>query len=192
MKFLTDDPGRSRVGGLIDTACLALTLQRSVKLPARTHTECPRDWGCILATCDWQAPYILHRTCVRKLETDIAGKSICLSDTDVSKSSNSLNICRFIRCIVDGQLTHGPSWWGQSGTTKLVRGPLVKRLIAWEQICAFQNYCALLQHYDPNFVVINTTKYSMIQKDGFTFARLYFLNPTWYVNDLHNIWKRRS
>lgn len=37
MKFLTDDPGRSRVGGLIDTACLPLTLERSVKLPARTQ-----------------------------------------------------------------------------------------------------------------------------------------------------------
>jgi len=35
-------------------------------------------------------------------------------------------------------------------------------------------------------------KYSVIQKDGFNFVRLYFLNYTWYVNDLHNIWKRRS
>jgi len=34
--------------------------------------------------------------------------------------------------------------------------------------------------------------YSMIQKDGLTFVCLYFLNYTWYVNDLHNIWKRRS
>jgi len=29
--------------------------------------------------------------------------------------------------------------------------------------------------------------YSMIQKDGLNFIRLYFLNYTWYVNDLHNI-----
>jgi len=29
--------------------------------------------------------------------------------------------------------------------------------------------------------------YSMIQKDGLSFVRLYFLNYTWYVNDLHNI-----
>jgi len=29
--------------------------------------------------------------------------------------------------------------------------------------------------------------YSMIQKDGLNFLRLYFLNYTWYVNDLHNI-----
>ena len=35
-------------------------------------------------------------------------------------------------------------------------------------------------------------KYRVIQKDGLNFVRLYFLNYTWYVNDLHNIWKRRS
>jgi hypothetical protein len=29
--------------------------------------------------------------------------------------------------------------------------------------------------------------YSVIQKDGFNFVRLYFLNYTWYVNDVHNI-----
>jgi len=34
--------------------------------------------------------------------------------------------------------------------------------------------------------------YSMIQKDGLNFVCLYFLNYTWYMNDLHNIWKRRS
>jgi hypothetical protein len=34
--------------------------------------------------------------------------------------------------------------------------------------------------------------YSVIQKDGLKFVRLYFLNYTWYVNDLHNIWKRWS
>jgi len=30
-------------------------------------------------------------------------------------------------------------------------------------------------------------KYSVIQKDGLNFVSLYFLNYTWYVNDLHNI-----
>jgi hypothetical protein len=30
-------------------------------------------------------------------------------------------------------------------------------------------------------------KYRVIQKDGLNFVRLYFLNYTWYVNDLHNI-----
>ena len=29
--------------------------------------------------------------------------------------------------------------------------------------------------------------YSVIQKDCLNFVRLYFLNYTWYVNDLHNI-----
>jgi len=29
--------------------------------------------------------------------------------------------------------------------------------------------------------------YRVIQKDGLSFVRLYFLNYTWYVNDLHNI-----
>jgi len=31
------------------------------------------------------------------------------------------------------------------------------------------------------------TLYKMIQKDGLNFVRLYFLNYTRYVNDLHNI-----
>jgi len=30
-------------------------------------------------------------------------------------------------------------------------------------------------------------KYSVIQKDGLNFVRLYFLNYTWYLNDLYNI-----
>jgi hypothetical protein len=28
-------------------------------------------------------------------------------------------------------------------------------------------------------------KYSVTQKDGLSFVRLYFLNYTWYVNDLY-------
>jgi len=32
----------------------------------------------------------------------------------------------------------------------------------------------------------------VIRKDGLNFVGLYFLNLTWYVNDLHNIRKRRS
>jgi len=31
----------------------------------------------------------------------------------------------------------------------------------------------------------------VIKKDGLISVRLYFVNYTWYVNDLHNIWKRR-
>jgi len=34
---------------------------------------------------------------------------------------------------------------------------------------------------------INVAIYRVIQKDGLNFVRLYFLNYTWYVNDLHNI-----
>jgi len=30
-------------------------------------------------------------------------------------------------------------------------------------------------------------EYSVIQKDGLSFLRLYFLNYTWYVNNPHNI-----
>ena len=30
-------------------------------------------------------------------------------------------------------------------------------------------------------------QYRVIQKDGLNFIRLYSLNYTWYVNDLHNI-----
>jgi len=29
--------------------------------------------------------------------------------------------------------------------------------------------------------------YRMIKNDGLNFVRLYFLNYTWYVNDLHDI-----
>jgi len=29
--------------------------------------------------------------------------------------------------------------------------------------------------------------YSVIQKDGLNFVRLYFLNFAWYVNDQHKI-----
>jgi len=32
----------------------------------------------------------------------------------------------------------------------------------------------------------------VIKKDGLNFVRQYFLDYTWYVNDLHNSWKRRS
>jgi len=31
----------------------------------------------------------------------------------------------------------------------------------------------------------------VIQKDELNFVSLYFLNYTWYVNDLHDILKRR-
>ena len=31
------------------------------------------------------------------------------------------------------------------------------------------------------------TNYSVIKKNGLNFVRLYFLNYTWYVDDLHNI-----
>jgi len=34
--------------------------------------------------------------------------------------------------------------------------------------------------------------YRVIQKDGLNFVRLYFLNYTSYVNDLHNIRKKKS
>jgi len=43
--------------------------------------------------------------------------------------------------------------------------------------------------------VLNTTIYNIavfniyrvIKKDGLNFVRLYFLNYTWYMNDVHNI-----
>jgi hypothetical protein len=37
------------------------------------------------------------------------------------------------------------------------------------------------------FKIRYVSEYSVIQKDGLNFVRLYFLNYTWYVNDLHNI-----
>ena len=55
-----------------------------------------------------------------------------------------------------------------------------------------------LQHwYNPKIAHLELilqfiSKYSVIKKDGLNFVRLYVLNYTWYVNDLHIIWKRRS
>ena len=37
-----------------------------------------------------------------------------------------------------------------------------------------------------------SVKYRMIQNDGLNFVHLYFLTYTWYVNDLHKIWNRKS
>jgi hypothetical protein len=34
----------------------------------------------------------------------------------------------------------------------LVRSPLVKRFLAWEQISEFKNDCANLQCYEPHFI----------------------------------------
>jgi len=48
--------------------------------------------------------------------------------------------------------------------------------------------CLLKKTYVRRFAA----EYSVIQKDGLNFVHLYFLNCTWYMNDLHNIWKRRS
>jgi len=47
------------------------------------------------------------------------------------------------------------------------------------------SYIPVLLHtaFDELHLVI----YRVIQKDRLNFVRLYFLNYTWYVNDLHNI-----
>ena len=37
------------------------------------------------------------------------------------------------------------------------------------------------------FVHVVHLKYRVIQKDGLNFVCLYFVDCTWYVNDLHNI-----
>jgi hypothetical protein len=52
-------------------------------------------------------------------------------------------------------------------------------------------------HYFPNITRIRILVFekvrrvvrlhSIIKKDGLKFLRPYFLNYTWYVNDLHNI-----
>ena len=53
--------------------------------------------------------------------------------------------------------------------------------------CYLQENVTSFQHS-----LIYILEYSVIQKDGLNFVRLYSLNYTRYVNDLHNIWKRRS
>ena len=42
------------------------------------------------------------------------------------------------------------------------------------------------------YVLAPQSEFMVIQKDGLSSVRLYFLNYTRYVNDVHNIWKRRS
>jgi len=37
------------------------------------------------------------------------------------------------------------------------------------------------------YIYIYIYIYSVIEKDGLNFVRVYFLNYTWYVNDLHKI-----
>ena len=53
--------------------------------------------------------------------------------------------------------------------------------------------CCWLRNKLINITVfILHTLYRMIEKDGLNFVRLYFLNCKWYVNDIHNIWNRKS
>jgi hypothetical protein len=40
--------------------------------------------------------------------------------------------------------------------------------------------------------IVHIMKYSVIKKDDLKVVRLYFLNYTWYVNDLNSIRNRRS
>ena len=56
----------------------------------------------------------------------------------------------------------------------------------------YKHFIIQLMHNMQFVDTIKITKYSVIQKYGLNFARLYFLNYIRYVNDLHNIWKRRS
>ena len=45
----------------------------------------------------------------------------------------------------------------------------------------------LLNLMSVNYIYLCVLKYSVIQKGRLNFVRLYFLNYTRYVNDLHNI-----
>ena len=66
--------------------------------------------------------------------------------------------------------------------------------------CSLYSYCNTRDQVSQSYIkkqakfylCMFESIYSMIQKDGLNFVRQYFLNYTWYVNDLHNIWKRRS
>jgi len=48
-------------------------------------------------------------------------------------------------------------------------------------------FCKLLHIFRVVTPPIIRSTNSVIKKDGLNFVRLYFLNYTWYVNDLHNI-----
>ena len=47
-------------------------------------------------------------------------------------------------------------------------------------------FFCIFEAFEDLTVIFNI--HSVIQKDGLNFVRLYFLNYTWHVNDLHNIW----
>ena len=49
-----------------------------------------------------------------------------------------------------------------------------------------ENLCSILKNYSCLWHQLRD-KYSVIKKDGLNFVRIYFLNYTSYVNDLHNI-----
>jgi hypothetical protein len=82
MKFLTDDPGRSRVEGLIDIACRPAPQphpQRSVWLPVRPHTElswlgleCRDIW-----LTDWGRAFTLHPYFLNTKLTSPVLPSVC-------------------------------------------------------------------------------------------------------------------
>jgi hypothetical protein len=57
------------------------------------------------------------------------------------------------------------------------------------QLCPF---CAYASNYRNVSTKILCHKCSLIQNDGLNFVRLFFFMYTVYVNDLHNILKRRS
>ena len=66
-----------------------------------------------------------------------------------------------------------------------------------EQTATFVLYCinrlVFITEVESIYCTVRTESlYSVIQKDGLNFVRLYFLNYTCYVNELHNIWKKRS
>ena len=56
-------------------------------------------------------------------------------------------------------------------------------MMIWLVYLSLQNVRSLMRFEGDNTPLL----YSVIQKDALNFIRLYFLNYTRYVNDLHNI-----
>ena len=93
--------------------------------------------------------------------------------------------------LVTGVLSQGPKQpeW-TSWPSECYFCTVLSRTRLWNSVWILMLFTNLLVPAGElwNYVLL----YNVIQKDGPNFVRLYFLKYTWYVNDLLDIWKRRS
>jgi len=81
-----------------------------------------------------------------------------------------------------------PKFWTSLQTIKISNkySRLVIKIKSYTLVnaCMYVKECGFPHIYN---MLLTKAQYTMIKKDGLNFVRLYFLNYTRYVNDLHNI-----